>query len=61
MSRCRNCGDARHVTQQCKTYGPWFPEPGKTKADYAKEEERISSLVAVDILHEHELGHLHDE
>jgi hypothetical protein len=49
------------VTQQCKTYGPWFPEPGKTKADYAKEEERISSLVAVDILHEHELGHLHDE
>ena len=60
MSRCRNCGDARHATQQCESYGPWFPEPGKTKADYAKEEERISRLVAVDILHEHELGHFNE-
>jgi hypothetical protein len=56
MSRCRNCGDARHVTQQCKVYGPWYPEPGKTKDDYTEEEERISRLVAVDILHEHQ-GH----
>ena len=55
MTRCRNCGDARHATQECVDYGPWYPEPGKTRADYAKEEERISGLVAVDIIHEHEL------
>lgn len=61
MSRCRNCGDARHLTQECLSYGPWYPEPGKVKADYAKEEERISALVAVDILHEHDLDHLEDQ
>lgn len=58
MNRCRNCGDARHLTQECLTDGPWFPGEGKTRADYTKEEERISQLVAVDIIHEHELGHL---
>ena len=61
MARCRNCGDARHETQECKNYGPWFPEPGKSRMDYAAEAERISRLVAVDIIHEHELDHLHDE
>lgn len=58
--RCRNCGDARHVTQDCKDYGPWYPEPGKTGADYEAEMERISRLVAVDILHEHQQDHVHD-
>ena len=60
MSRCRNCGDARHLTQECLVHGPWFPEPGKSKDDYADEVERISRLVAVDVLHEHELDHLNE-
>jgi len=60
MSRCRNCGDARHETQQCLVDGPWFPAEGKTRKDYAKEDERISRLVATDILHEHE-RHDHGE
>lgn len=60
MSRCRNCGDARHLTQECLVHGPWFPEEGKTRDDYVDEDERISRLVAVDVLHEHELDHLDD-
>ena len=59
MTRCRNCGDARHLTQECVTDGPWFPAEGKTRADYAQEEQRISQLVAVDIIHEHEQDHEH--
>lgn len=57
MIRCRNCGDARHRTQDCKVYGPWFPAPGKTKDDYWDEHDRIARLVAVDVLHEHEMDH----
>lgn len=38
-------------------HGPWYPEEGKTREDYAEEEERISRLVAVDIIHEHEQDH----
>jgi hypothetical protein len=57
MHRCRNCGTVDHLTQECPEYGPWFPEPGKTKDDYRELEERISQLVAVDIIHEHESEH----
>lgn len=57
MKRCRNCGDARHETHECKIDGPWFPAEGKNRMDYADEAERISRLVAVDILHEHEMDH----
>jgi hypothetical protein len=60
MNRCRNCGDPEHVTQQCTVDGPWYPAPGKTRSDYAEEDARISQLVAVDILHEHEMEHSHD-
>jgi len=54
--RCRNCGLLGHKTQVCPRYGPWYPEPGKTKEDYAKEAERIANLVAADVIAEHE-GH----
>lgn len=60
MPRCRNCGDARHSTQECREYGPWYPEPGKNRMDYAEEAERISRLVAVDVIHEHEMNHQND-
>ena len=59
MSRCRNCGIMGHHTQHCPRYGPWYPEPGKTRQDYAKLAERITTLVAGDILAEHE-GHDHE-
>lgn len=57
--RCRNCGTMGHKTQHCPRFGPWYPEPGKSKADYAELEEAISAKVAADILAEHE-GHSHD-
>ncbi len=57
MSRCRNCGELDHLTQDCEDYGPWFPAPDKVREDYAEQEERISHLVAADILHEHERDH----
>ena len=63
MSRCRNCGILNHQTQHCPRYGPWYPEPGKTREDYAALAERIVTLVAGDILAEHEgsEGHEHPE
>jgi len=59
MSRCRNCGILAHKTQNCPRYGPWYPEPGKTREDYAELASRIVTLVAGDILAEHE-GHEHE-
>lgn len=52
--RCRNCGTLGHKTQVCPRYGPWYPEPGKTRADYTKLAEKIVQLVAKDIMAEHE-------
>lgn len=52
--RCRNCGSLGHRTQSCLENGPWFPEPGKSKEDYAAEAERIANLVAADVMAEHE-------
>lgn len=60
MSRCRNCGVTEHLTKECKGYGPWFPEEGKTHRDYVEEKNRIDALVAGDILAEHEESHAHD-
>jgi hypothetical protein len=57
MIRCRNCGDDQHLTQDCQSDGPWFPAEGKNRMDYSEEAERISRLVAADILHEHERDH----
>ena len=56
MTRCRNCGNPAHKTQNCPRFGPWYPEPGKSKADYTELEEEINRKVAADILAEHE-GH----
>lgn len=60
MSRCRNCGILDHKTQHCPRYGPWYPEPGKTRADYAELAAEITEKVAQDILAEHE-AHEHAE
>jgi hypothetical protein len=59
MNRCRNCGNPAHKTQHCPRFGPWYPEPGKSRMDYADLADQISRLVAADILAEHE-GHSHD-
>jgi hypothetical protein len=58
--RCRNCGLLGHRTQVCPRYGPWYPEPGKTKEDYEKEATRIAQLVAADVIAEHEGRELQD-
>ena len=57
--RCRNCGLLGHKTQHCPSFGPAYPEPGKTFADYADEYVRIQNLVAADVLAEH-YGDDHD-
>lgn len=57
--RCRNCGLPGHKTQHCPSFGPAYPEPGKTFADYADEYVRIQNLVAADVLAEH-YGDDHD-
>lgn len=57
--RCRNCG-LMHRTQNCPSYGPMFPAPGKNKTDYIKEHQKIQDLLAGDILREH-YGHDHDD
>lgn len=57
--RCRNCGLPGHKTQHCPSFGPAYPEPGKTFADYADEYVRIQNLVAADVLAEH-YGNDHD-
>lgn len=54
MMRCRNCGILDHRTQACPRYGPWYPEPGKSRADYSEVADEIGRLVARDILHEHD-------
>ena len=58
MIRCRNCGNHLHQTQLCEAYGPWFPEPGKNAADYAELAKKIDSMIAMDIIIEHEAGRL---
>ena len=55
--RCRNCGDPGHLTHNCQWYGPWFPEAGKTAADYAEMATKIADLVAADIIAEHNQSH----
>lgn len=60
MNRCRNCGILDHKTQHCPRYGPWYPEPGKTREDYAALADEITEKVAQDILAEHE-GHDHED
>lgn len=51
--RCYNCGLQGHKTQHCPSYGPRYPEPGKTAQDYGDEANRIMGLFASDILAEH--------
>ena len=57
--RCRNCGSQKHQTQHCDKFGPWFPAPGKTKEDYQDIADWIGTLVAGDVLAEHEADHVH--
>jgi len=57
VTRCRNCGILDHKTQHCPRYGPWFPEPGKERTDYAELAELITELVARDVLAEHAVDH----
>jgi hypothetical protein len=59
--RCRNCGSPKHHTQNCEKYGPWYPFPGKTKEDYQEITDWINTLVAADVLAEHEADHGHQE
>lgn len=47
--RCRNCG-LTHSTKSCPSYGPMYPAPGKSTADYEEERERIRDLLASDIV-----------
>jgi len=54
MIRCYNCGLIGHKTQFCPSYGPRYPEPGKTSQDYGDEAQRIANLFAADIIREHE-------
>lgn len=60
MSRCRNCGETDHETQFCTVDGPWFPAADRTKESYEEERQRISKLLAADILAEHESLHQED-
>lgn len=53
--RCRNCG-LWHDTRNCPRYGPMYPAPGKTSADYSKVAKEIADRVAADIIAEHEGG-----
>jgi hypothetical protein len=53
MIRCYNCGLEGHRTQVCPSYGPWYPEPGKDKGDYADKAQHIANLFAADIIREH--------
>lgn len=55
--RCRNCGILDHRTQHCPRYGPWFPAPGKERADYEELANLITELVARDVLAEHAVDH----
>ena len=51
--RCMNCGEPGHYTQYCTHYGPHFPEPGKTRADYQETYEKIMNQIATDIVADH--------
>lgn len=61
MERCYNCGLPGHLTQYCPSYGPRFPAPGKSSQDYGDETQRISNLIAGDIVQQHEERHQDDE
>ena len=54
MNRCYNCGLHGHGTKVCPTYGPYWPEPGKSRDDYAELTAKIQGLLAEDIIKEHE-------
>lgn len=56
VDRCRNCGIRGHQTQNCPSWGPLYPAPGKTREDYAKQNKKIQDKLARDIVEEH-LGH----
>jgi hypothetical protein len=56
MIRCYNCGGVGHKTQHCPSFGPKYPEPGKTGQDYGELSQKIANLFAADIIREHE-GH----
>jgi len=51
--RCYNCGIQGHKTQNCPSFGPRYPAPGKSGQDYGDEAQRIMQLFAADILAEH--------
>jgi len=55
MIRCYNCGLEGHKTQVCPSYGPHYPEPGKTREDYKELSQRIANRFAADIIQEHEV------
>lgn len=50
--RCRNCG-LWHHTKNCPSYGPMYPAPGKTAADYEEMRKKIQDRIAADIVAEH--------
>ena len=54
MIRCYNCGEEGHRTQTCSSYGPYYPEPGKSGQDYAELSQIIADRFALDIITEHE-------
>lgn len=58
--RCRNCGNTSHQTQTCTEFGPWFPEEGKTMADYGDLGRKIYDLVAGDVIAEYKANHAGD-
>lgn len=60
-SRCYNCGIPGHQTQVCPHYGPRFPGPGMTVADYEETAQKIRNLLAADIINEHNSDHSEDE
>lgn len=58
--RCYNCGIPGHLTQNCARYGPKYPAPGKTSADYVELNQQIMNKVAQDIIVEH-MDHAEEE
>lgn len=58
--RCSNCGLKGHKEKVCPRYGPYYPEPGKTREDYADLIAKIANLNAQDIILEHRVGEPED-
>lgn len=44
------------MTPKCPRFGPYYPEPGKSREDYVELIQEIADKFAADIIREHE-GH----